>query len=155
LDEILEPGRIELVEMDNTSRDSDRTAANVTLQKTNYRVNILVNSTGIIALPKLEYTKDGFEIQFGVNRLARFLLFELLKPALEANASPESSSRVVNLSSSAHYIAGINQPDDYNFEKSEYNDWVAFGQSKTAKIYIANNIDRYYRSRILYYKCLS
>ncbi|KAF4237747.1 hypothetical protein CNMCM6805_006804 [Aspergillus fumigatiaffinis] len=150
LDGIIEPGRVELVEMDNTSLSSVRAAAKAILQKSNGQVNILVNNAGIMALPKLEHTKDGFEMQFGVNHLAHFLLFELLKPALLASASPEFSSRVVNLSSSAHHVASINESGNYNFEKTEYNDWVAYGQSKTANIYMANEIERRYGSRGLH-----
>jgi NAD(P)-dependent dehydrogenase (short-subunit alcohol dehydrogenase family) len=108
LDGILEPERVELLEMDNTSLSSVRATAKVILQKTNGQVNILVNNAGMMALPKLEYTKDGFEMQFGVNHLPHFLLFELLKPALLASATPEFSSRVVNVSSSAHHVASMN-----------------------------------------------
>ncbi|KAJ5808440.1 hypothetical protein N7474_009709 [Penicillium riverlandense] len=150
LDGILEPGRVELVEMDNSSLSSVRSAAKAILQKSNGQVNVLINNAGIMALPKLEYTKDGFEMQFGVNHLAHFLLFELLKPALLASASPEFSSRVVNLSSSAHHVASINDSGNYNFEKTEYNEFVSYGQSKTANIYMANEIERRYGSRGLH-----
>ncbi|CEO60427.1 Putative NAD(P)-binding Rossmann-fold containing protein [Penicillium brasilianum] len=150
LEGILEPERVELVEMDNTSLSSVRAAAKAILQKSNGQVNILVNNAGIMALPTLQYTKDGFEMQFGVNHLAHFLLFELLKPALLSSASAEFSSRVVHLSSSAHHVASINESGDYNFEKSEYNDWVSYGQSKTANIYTANEIERRYGSRGLH-----
>ncbi|KAJ6124014.1 hypothetical protein N7471_011331 [Penicillium samsonianum] len=150
LDGILERERVELVEMDNTSLSSVRAAAKAILQKSNGQVNVLVNNAGIMALPKLEHTKDGFEMQFGVNHLAHFLLFELLKPALLASAGPEFSSRVVNVSSSAHHVASINESGNYNFEKTEYNDWVSYGQSKTANIYMANEIERRYGSRGLH-----
>lgn len=43
LDKILEPGRVELVEMDNTSLCSVRDAAKAILQKSNNQVNILIN----------------------------------------------------------------------------------------------------------------
>ncbi|KAH8589533.1 hypothetical protein B0O99DRAFT_599820 [Bisporella sp. PMI_857] len=150
LDGILEPGRVELVEMDNNSLVSVRSAAKDILQRSNNQVHILVNNAGIMALPKLEYTADGFEKQFGVNHLAHFLLFELLKPALLASASPEFSSRVVNLSSSAHHVASINESGNYNFEKTNYNDWVSYGQAKTANIYMANQIERQYGPRGLH-----
>lgn len=150
LDGILEPGRVELVEMDNSSLSSVRAAAKAILQKSNGQVNVLINNAGIMALPKLEYTKDGFEMQFGVNYLSHFLLFELLKPALLASASPDFSSRVVNLSSSAHHVASINESGNYNFERTEYNEWVSYGQSKTANIYMANEIERRYGSRGLH-----
>ncbi|KAL1611920.1 hypothetical protein SLS60_000143 [Paraconiothyrium brasiliense] len=150
LGDILEPGRVELVEMDNTSLESVRNAGRTILMKSNNQVNILINNAGIMALQKLEKTKDGFEMQFGVNHLAHFLLFQLLKPALLGSATPEFSSRVVNLSSSAHHVAGINESGNYNFEKTEYSDWVSYGQSKTANIYMTNEIERRYGSRGLH-----
>lgn len=150
LDGILEPGRVELVEMDNKSLDSVRAAAKTILEKSNNQVNILINNAGIMALPTLEKTKDGFEMQFGVNHLAHFLLFELLKPALLASTTPQLSSRVVNLSSSAHHVATINESGNYNFEKTQYIDWVAYGQAKTANLYMANEIERRYGSRGLH-----
>ncbi|KAK7177600.1 TPR domain protein (kinesin light chain) [Paraphaeosphaeria sporulosa] len=98
LNGILEPGRIELVDMDNTSLDSVQTAAKAILQQSNNQVNILINNAGIMAMPKLEYTKDGFEMQFGVNHLAHFLLFQLLKPALLATgASSRTRSTMFHL----------------------------------------------------------
>ena len=150
LNGILEPGRVELVEMDNTSLESVRGAAKNILEKSNNQVNILINNAGIMALQTLEKTKDGFEMQFGVNHLAHFLLFELLKPALLASVTPELSSRVVNLSSSAHHVASINESGNYNFEKTDYKDWVAYGQAKTANIYMTNEIERRYGSRGLH-----
>lgn len=147
---ILGSGRAELIEMDNTSLSSVRGAAEAIVQKSNGQVNILINNAGIMAIPKLEYTKDGFEMQFGVNHLSHFLLFQLLQPALLASASPELRSRVVNLSSSAHNVAPINESGNYNFEKGGYNDWVSYGQSKTANIYMANEIERRYGSQGLH-----
>jgi NAD(P)-dependent dehydrogenase (short-subunit alcohol dehydrogenase family) len=136
--------------MDNTSLSSVRAAAETILRKSNNQVNILINNAGIMAIPKLEYAKDGFEMQFGVNHISHFLLFQLLKPALLASASAQLSSRVVNLSSSAHNVAGINDPGNYNFEKGGYQAWVSYGQSKTANIYMANEIERRYGSRGLH-----
>lgn len=150
LGSILESERAELIEMDNTSLGSVRGAAKTILQKSNGQVNILINNAGIMALPNLEYTKDGIEMQFGVNHLSHFLFFQLLKPALLASASPEFSSRVVNLSSSAHNVASINESGNYNFEKGGYDAWVSYGQSKTANIYMANEIERRYGPRGLH-----
>lgn len=150
LGSILGSGRAELIEMDNTSLSSVRGAAEAILQKSNGQVNILINNAGIMALPKLEYTKDGFEMQFGVNHLSHFLFFQLLKPALLSSSSPELRSRVVSLSSSAHNVAPINESGNYNFEKGGYDAWVSYGQSKTANIYMANEIERRYGSQGLH-----
>ncbi|KAF7892296.1 uncharacterized protein EAF01_010376 [Botrytis porri] len=46
--------------------------------------------------------------------------------------------------------ASINESGNYNFEKTEYNDWVAYGQAKTANIYMANEIERRYGSQGLH-----
>ncbi|KAG4440171.1 hypothetical protein IFR05_004316 [Cadophora sp. M221] len=150
LDGVLFPGWIELVEMDNTSFDSVRAAAAQILAKSKNQVNILVNNAGIMAIPQLEFTKDGSELQFGVNHLAHFLLFELLKPALLASSTPELKSRVVTLASSAHHIQGIEDSDNYNFQKGDYTWTGAYGQSKTANIYMTNVIERRYGAQGLH-----
>ena len=147
---ILDPPRVTFVEMDNASLDSVRTAAATILDKTGGQVNILINNAGIMAVPNLQLTKDGHELQFGTNHLAHFLLFQLLKQALIESSTPEFHSRVVNVSSSGHRIHRINESDNYNFEKGEYNPWVAYAQSKVANIYMANEIDRRYGSNGLH-----
>lgn len=40
-------------------------------------------------------------------------------------------------------MGGI-RPDDYNFNDGTYNDFAAYGQAKTANIYMSNAIERYY-----------
>lgn len=94
-------------------------------------------------------TVSGFETQMGSNHFGHFLLFQLLKPVLLASSTPANTSRIVTLSSYGHTISPI-RFDDMNFEKSEYNGWVAYGQSKTANIYMANSIDRLYGSQGLH-----
>ncbi|KAH7166459.1 hypothetical protein EDB81DRAFT_866228 [Dactylonectria macrodidyma] len=147
--DIFEPGRMELVEMDQDSLESVRAAASQILSKTD-KINILVNNAGIMAVQTLEFTKDGHELQFGTNHLSHFLFFELLKPALLAAVTPEFHSRVVVLSSTAHSMGGINASDNYNFQNGGYHPWVAYGQSKTANIYMANEIERRYGSQGLH-----
>ncbi|KAJ6084936.1 hypothetical protein N7499_004565 [Penicillium canescens] len=116
LTDISEPGRTEFIEMDLESFESVRAAAKAILGKTD-KINILINNAGIMAVPGLEFTKNGHELQFGTNHLSHFLLFQLLKPALLAATTPNFHSRVVNVSSSAHRLNGINATDNYNFEK--------------------------------------
>ena len=148
LEGILEPGRVELLTLDLNSLESVRACAKDFLSKSK-QLNILINNAGIMATPSLEKTADGFEGQFGTNHLAHFLLFQLLKPALLASTTPEFNSRVVILSSMGHRQAGI-QFGNYDFEKGDYNAWNAYGQSKTANIYMANEIDRRYEGKGLH-----
>lgn len=149
LADIFKPDQMELVEMDQTSMDSVRTAAKTILSKTE-NVNILINNAGIMAVPDLRLTNDGFELQFATNHLSHFLLFQLLKPALLAASSPEFQSRVVNVASSGFRLHGINSSDNYHWQNGGYADWIAYAQSKTANIYTANEIERRYGSRGLH-----
>lgn len=144
---ILEPGRVELVNMDLNSLESMRTAAQTVLDKTQ-TLNILITNAGVMATPK-GTTTDGFETQFGINHLAHFLLFQLLKPTLLASSTPAFHSRVVAVSSSGHRGSGV-KFDDYGFETTEYSPWAGYGQSKTANIYMANEIERRYGPRGLH-----
>jgi NAD(P)-dependent dehydrogenase (short-subunit alcohol dehydrogenase family) len=154
LADIFKPNQMELVQMDQTSLESVRNAAKTILSKTD-KVNILINNAGIMAVPDLRLTDDGFEIQFATNHLSHFLLFQLLKPALLAASSPEFQSRVVNVASSGHAFHGINSSDNYHWQKGGYGDWIAYGQSKTANIYMANEIERRYGSRGLHASSLN
>ncbi len=146
---IFDPSRMELVRMDQGSLEDVRVAAKQILAKTD-KINILVNNAGIMRLPTLELTKDGYEMQLGTNHLSHFLLFELLKPALLAAVTPDFHSRVVNVSSAAHRINGINESDNYNFQKGGYSPFSSYAQSKTANIYMANEIERRYGSQGLH-----
>jgi NAD(P)-dependent dehydrogenase (short-subunit alcohol dehydrogenase family) len=85
-------------------------------------------------------TKDGFESQFGVNHIAHFLLVTSLLPELKAG----KPARVVVVSSVANKFQGINF-DDINWEKN-YDKWLAYGQSKSANILFAMQLNKLYRS---------
>lgn len=146
---IFEPSRMEIIEMDQANLSSVRAAAAAILAKTS-RIHLLLNNAGIMAIPDLRLTADGHELQFGTNHLSHFLFYKLLEPALLAAASPNLPSRVVNLASSAHNVHGINAPDNYSFQKGGYDPSVAYGQSKTANIYMANEIERRHGSRHLH-----
>lgn len=77
-----------------------------------------------------------------------FLLFQLLKDALLASASPSFNSRVISVSSGAHRSGKINF-DDLNFENTEYTPLGAYSQSKLANVLFANELDRRYQSQNL------
>jgi NAD(P)-dependent dehydrogenase (short-subunit alcohol dehydrogenase family) len=143
------PDQMELVHMDQSSFDNVRQAAKTILAKTD-KVNILIANAGVMAIQNMEMTPDGHEKQWQTNHLSHFLFFELLKPAMLAAASPEFSSRVTMLSASGHRIQGINDSDNYNWEKGGYQPWPAYAQTKTANIYMANEIERRYGNKNLH-----
>ncbi|KAL8707143.1 MAG: hypothetical protein Q9225_007817, partial [Loekoesia sp. 1 TL-2023] len=98
LSDILEPGRVELLEIDLNSLDSVHTAAASFLTKSQ-TLNILVLNAGIHPPKTRTETADGFEAQFGIHHLSHFLLFQLLKPTLLASSTPRFNSRVITLTS--------------------------------------------------------
>ena len=145
-----EAGRVSLVEMDNNSFASIRTAAGTVVEKSNNKVNILINNAGVMGVQSLTLTEDGQEVHFATNYLSEFLLFQLLKPALLASATRDFHSRVVNVSSSAHRAGKLPESDNYNFEKGGYSHEAAYANSKVVCTYLANEIDRRYGDRGLH-----
>lgn len=95
---------------------------------------------GVMACPYI-LTEDGLEMHMATNHFGHFLFFQLLRPTLLASSTASFNSRVVNLSSSGHDASGI-RFDDMHFSKDDYNPMVAYGQSKTANIHMANSIER-------------
>jgi NAD(P)-dependent dehydrogenase (short-subunit alcohol dehydrogenase family) len=95
-------------------------------------LHILVNNAGIIALPELTRTAEGWEIQFATNHLGHFALALGLHDALKASGA----ARVVAVSSNVHLRSDV-VFDDINYESREYEPWTAYGQSKTANILFA------------------
>ncbi|KAK1622799.1 short-chain dehydrogenase [Colletotrichum phormii] len=138
--------RVHLLTLDLNDLSSVRACAAefATKSKT---LNILINNAGVMATPE-EKTADGFETQFGTNYLAHFLLSQLLNPILLASSTPESPSRLVNVSSSMHRACEV-QFDNLNWT-GNYDPWMAYGQSKTALVWMANEVERRYGSKGLH-----
>jgi NAD(P)-dependent dehydrogenase (short-subunit alcohol dehydrogenase family) len=141
-------GKIDLIQLELDSFDSVNKGANDFLSKSGGKLNALIANAGIMAVPEGK-TKDGWETQFGTNHLGHFLLFQRLKDALLASATPEYPSRYVSLTSIGHMFSPVNF-DDINFEKSPYEPWKAYGQAKTANIWMANAIERHYGAQHLH-----
>ena len=99
-------------------------------------LHMLINNAGIMATP-LARDSRGYESQFSANHLGHFQLTARLWPAL-LNAH---GARVVSLSSRGHQRAGIDF-DDPQFQHRVYDKWQAYGQSKTANILFAVELDR-------------
>ena len=143
LEHVLEENQYTLIAMEQSSLQSVRDAAATFLQKSGNRCNILICNAGVMACPYSK-TAEGFETQFGVNHLSHFLLFQLLKDALLASSTEGFQSRVVMVASSGHRRGGVDF-EDIMFERGrEYHPFDAYGQSKTANIYMANEIERRY-----------
>jgi NAD(P)-dependent dehydrogenase (short-subunit alcohol dehydrogenase family) len=100
-------------------------------------LDLLVNNAGVMALPNLHLTRDGWELQFATNHLGHFVLADGLYKALTAAAE----ARIVSLSSRGHLRSPV-VFDDINFASRPYDPWLAYGQSKTANVLFAVEANR-------------
>ncbi len=127
--------RVEIEELELDSFASIRAFAKRFLAR-DESLQILVNNAGVMACP-YGTTQDGFELQFGTNHLGHFLMTGLIAPALIAGAP----ARIVSVSSRGHHQSPV-LFDDIGFEKHPYDKWEAYGQSKTANILFARELER-------------
>lgn len=117
---------VECRELDLASVESVRKFADSILQSEKH-IEVLINNAGIMRCPK-QLTKDGFEMQLGVNHLGHFLLTNLLLDRLKASAP----SRIVNVTSVSHKDGVINFEDLNSAQK--YDPKAAYNQSKLANM---------------------
>jgi NAD(P)-dependent dehydrogenase (short-subunit alcohol dehydrogenase family) len=100
-------------------------------------LHLLINNAGVMALPALELTADGWEMQFATNHLGHFALALGLHDALAA----AGDARIVSLSSRGHLRSPVIF-EDINFTSRPYDRWLAYGQSKTANVLFAVEANR-------------
>lgn len=115
-------------------------AASILLLTAHDRLDLLVNNAGVMCTP-FGRTADGFETQFGVNHLGHMAWTLPLMDLLVRSATPERPSRIVNLSSAGHRFGDVDLGDP-NYEQREYDEWAAYGQSKTANILFSVELER-------------
>jgi len=117
---------------DLSSQDSVRELAHDF--KSRYKkLNVLINNAGIF-LPRRVQTVDGLEATLATNHLGHFLLTNLLIDVLKASAP----SRIINVTSSAHYGTEIDF-EDLQSEK-KYSGYHAYSQSKLANVLFTHQL---------------
>jgi NAD(P)-dependent dehydrogenase (short-subunit alcohol dehydrogenase family) len=127
--------QVQLQELDLTSLDSIRAAAN-DLRSDHESIDLLINNAGVMFTPK-STTKDGFELQFGTNHLGHFALTNLLLDRVLA----APGSRIVTVSSQGHRFARGIRFDDLQWERS-YGRIGAYGQAKLANLLFTYELQR-------------
>ena len=126
-------GRVEAVALELGSQASVRACAEELLAREG-QIDLLLLNAGVMACPK-GTTEDGFELQFGVNHLGHFTLTGLLAPKIA------DGGRIVAVSSAAHRFSPI-VFDDIQFASRDYDRWASYGQSKTANVLFAVELQR-------------
>jgi NAD(P)-dependent dehydrogenase (short-subunit alcohol dehydrogenase family) len=100
-------------------------------------LDLLINNAGVMALPDLQLSAAGWELQFATNHLGHFALACGLHEALVA----AGGARIVSLSSRGHLRSPV-VFEDVNFTSRPYDPWLAYGQSKTANVLFAVEANR-------------
>ncbi|MGH3877422.1 MAG: SDR family NAD(P)-dependent oxidoreductase [Actinophytocola sp.] len=129
LGDIAEVAGLDLADLDSVHEFADRFLA------TGRDIDILVNNAGIMACPETR-VGPGWEAQFATNHLGHFALANRLWPRLVTGGG----ARVVSVSSAGHRRSDIRWDDPW-FERG-YDKWAAYGQSKTANVLFAVELDR-------------
>jgi NAD(P)-dependent dehydrogenase (short-subunit alcohol dehydrogenase family) len=101
------------------------------------KLDILINNAAIMACP-LARDARGYESQFATNHLGHFQMTARVWPLIRA-AGP--GARVVALSSIGHARNGLDL-DDVNFERRDYEKWLAYAQAKSGNALFAFQLDR-------------
>ncbi|KAG7316218.1 hypothetical protein KOW79_019759 [Hemibagrus wyckioides] len=99
------------------------------------KLDVLINNAGVFCCPYSK-TEDGFEMQFGVNHLAHFLLTHLLTELMVRSAP----SRILVVSSKLYKYGSI-RFDDLNSERS-YDPAFCYSQSKLANLLFTRELAR-------------
>jgi NAD(P)-dependent dehydrogenase (short-subunit alcohol dehydrogenase family) len=114
----------------------------------NSRLDVLINNAGSNFTDYAE-TEDGLERTMALNYFAPFLLTNLLLDMLEESAP----SRIVNVSSSAHY-SGRLDPDNINGGGMGIGGLGAYGKSKLALVLFTYELARRLQGRGVTANCL-
>ena len=132
--------QVEYVHCDLSSFDSIRECATYVLNKEK-QLNVLMLNAGLMATPPSE-TKEGYEMQIGVNVLGHALLTDLLVPLIKS--TPDA--RVISLSSVASNSGRPLQKQMLKLTK-EYRPWQSYSNSKLGDVYYAKALAQYFREQ--------
>ena len=104
-------------------------------------IDVLMNNAGVMAVPDLQLTKDGYERTFQSNHLGHFVLTAGLFPMLS-----KEKATVINVSSEAFNFASTKNGQGLDFENLNgeriYGPWSSYGLTKLANILFTQELQR-------------
>lgn len=134
-----------LLLLDLSSQEQIRKAAKEVLMYSE-SIDVLVNNAGIMATPYGK-TKDGIEMQFGCNHIGHFLFTNLIISKLQKSNDHDEPARIINVSSDGYRLGPV-RFQDYNFQDGAYYEqWKAYGQSKSANMLFTVELAKRLKSR--------
>lgn len=105
------------------------------------KLDVLINNAGVMAIPELQRTPEGREMQFATNYLGHFALTLGLHPYL----AKADRARVVSVASVGSLFAPVFW-DDPDFHFIPYDPLLGYGQSKSACILMSVGITQKWAS---------
>jgi len=130
--EIGDQVKTDFIECDLSSINSVRKAVEMIRQRYT-RIDVLINNAGMITQHK-QMSVDGIEMTFATNHVGPFLLTIGLIALLQVG----TKSRIVHVSSAAHYFAFFKIEKLVN--PDYYQDLIVYGRSKLANILFSNEL---------------
>jgi NAD(P)-dependent dehydrogenase (short-subunit alcohol dehydrogenase family) len=135
---------VKFVEAELASLKSVRAAAQTILDDPEItKIDVVINNAAVMACPQMQ-SEDKLDYQFAINHLSHFVLTNKIMPKVLA-AGP--GARIVSVSSSGHRYTGIRFEDPNFTEPGSYKEFASYGQSKTANILFAVELNRRLASR--------
>jgi NAD(P)-dependent dehydrogenase (short-subunit alcohol dehydrogenase family) len=127
-------GELEVLQCDLASFTQIRAFA-ANLQARNLNIDFLVLNAAVKATPKW-YTKEGHELQMGVNFIGHFHLVQLLLPSLQRQ---QGALRIVAVTCKGELDPALRMTD-LNFSKVNYDPLRAYKGSKMALALFAKEL---------------
>ncbi|OCK97757.1 NAD(P)-binding protein [Cenococcum geophilum 1.58] len=141
-------GKIEFLQLDLDDLSTIKRSAEEFLSKES-RLDVLVNNAGVMVPPAGSKTKQGYDLQMGVNCIGPFLFTQFLLPILQKTAAtaPAGSVRITWASSLAADLSapkGGVEIDKDGAPKVQKNPELNYGQSKSGNVMFAVEAARRY-----------
>ena len=128
--------KVDVVLADLSSVEQIRQAADH-IRTTYPKIDVLNNNAGLLMGDQRELTQDGFEMTFGVNHLAPFLLTHLLIDQVKASGR----GNIINVASDAHRLGSI-KFKNLQYEYGGYAGWKAYCRSKLCNVLFTRELSR-------------
>lgn len=122
--------KVRLFSLDLSDLESVRDSAAMIYRELDH-IDVLINNAGVVPT-RQQFTKDGYEMQFGVNYLGPVLFTHLMLPLLQKGNKP----RILHVASVAHWLGRINKKTWRR--RKPYLVMDAYGQSKLGNILFSN-----------------
>ncbi|UKZ47910.1 hypothetical protein TrVGV298_002144 [Trichoderma virens] len=145
-------GRLEFLALDLSDLEAVAKSAKEFITR-EPKLDVLFNNAGVMHPPQGSTTKQGYELQIGVNNLGHLLFTELLTPLLAKTAASYPAStpntvRVVWVSSLYSEMGspkGGIDPENLGFTKKEQSTYYKYSVSKAGVYYQAAEYAKRYK----------